>query len=415
MNNKGFAITGILYGLMLVFILALTSFLSILVGKNKRMDALTDSVYERIRYDTISVTLLNEPKVVVEPMPVTPDKLEYTTPTKSEETLEPGTYKLEVWGAMNGGYSYGTLKLDEYTKIYVYPGGTNGFNGGGAAGSGEYYWYPTSGDGWSQGTYTTHNGGGASDIRIGTDSLYARVIVAGGGTYDGGVGGGTSGGGSYVGSQISAGNGGSFGKGGAGTSQVISQQHPDTSPPPSPKNAGGGGWYGGGSVLGGSWGGGGGGGWISSGGGGNGGGSGWVYTASTYNTWKNGNATDAAKWLLDTKYYLTSAQTVSSSFTDFNGTAVTKGHTGNGAVRITKLSSAVVIPDDDNDGVETYTTTSKAIYRFNFNDYDRCEAFLPENVVIISGKMKGGDANKIYYKVGGSSNLEDFKELECLK
>lgn len=48
MNNKGFAITGILYGLMLIFILALTSFLSILVGKDKRMDALMNSVYENI-------------------------------------------------------------------------------------------------------------------------------------------------------------------------------------------------------------------------------------------------------------------------------------------------------------------------------------------------------------------------------
>ena len=54
MNNKGFAITGILYGLMLVFILALTSFLSILVGKNKRMDALTASVYESITLNSIT-------------------------------------------------------------------------------------------------------------------------------------------------------------------------------------------------------------------------------------------------------------------------------------------------------------------------------------------------------------------------
>ena len=48
MNNKGFAITGILYGLMLIFILALTSFLSILVGKNRRIDELEKSVYENL-------------------------------------------------------------------------------------------------------------------------------------------------------------------------------------------------------------------------------------------------------------------------------------------------------------------------------------------------------------------------------
>jgi hypothetical protein len=56
--------------------------------------------------------------------------------------------------------------------ISIYVGGTNGFNGGGAGGSGTYC------DGGS--------GGGASDVRIGGDALSNRVIVAGGGGGNGG-------------------------------------------------------------------------------------------------------------------------------------------------------------------------------------------------------------------------------------
>lgn len=60
MNNKGFAITGILYGLMLIFVLALTSFLSILVGKNRRIDSLIDNVYSNINYDKYDYTFSDE-------------------------------------------------------------------------------------------------------------------------------------------------------------------------------------------------------------------------------------------------------------------------------------------------------------------------------------------------------------------
>ena len=54
MNNKGFAITSIIYGLMLLFIVIITSFLSVLVGRNRRMDILMDSVYESL-YNEVNV------------------------------------------------------------------------------------------------------------------------------------------------------------------------------------------------------------------------------------------------------------------------------------------------------------------------------------------------------------------------
>ena len=71
----------------------------------------------------------------------------------------------------------GILVLTESTDLFIKVGGAGttsnsqtvalgGFNGGG--------------NGYSSARATT-SGGGGSDIRIGTDSLYARVLVAGGG------------------------------------------------------------------------------------------------------------------------------------------------------------------------------------------------------------------------------------------
>lgn len=255
-------------------------------------------------------------------------------------SLNPGTYKLEVWGAQggngssgyssntnraggNGGYSYGTLQLESITTIYIYVGGkgntkTNtgsysyvegGFNGGG-----QNY---TCGSGGS--------GGGGTDIRISTDSLYSRVIVAGGGsgtgwTVAGGTGGGTTGfsnsSSSYCGTQTSGGSAytsgynitptaGSFGQGGTGSGSSEGG------------SGGGGGWYGGGGA-----------GYT----GGSGGGSGYVYTSSTASNYPSG-------CLLNSSYYLTNAQTIAGnqSFTSPTGSSET-GHAGNGYVRITNLN-----------------------------------------------------------------------------
>ena len=260
---------------------------------------------------------------------------EFTEAKSYEITLSKGTHTLEVWGAQGGsystylggkgGYSKGTLTLTEDTTAFVYVGGqpatvsTNrtvvpgGFNGGG---NGYNRWYSS--------TYTYgQGGGGASDIRLGTDSLYARVIVAGGGggsaSADGTsmYGGGTTSGSSqsgYGASQTSAGTNGSFGQGGSATTSRNNYKYGS--------GGGGGGWYGGGAY--------------------NtaddtntsnrqksGGGSGYVYTSDTASNCPSG-------CLLNSSYYLTNAATYggNTSFTDFNGSTVT-GHSGNGAIKIT--------------------------------------------------------------------------------
>jgi len=284
---------------------------------------------------------------------------EYTTPGVTTVSLASGKYKLETWGAQGGsysetyyggkgGYSYGILTLTEETTIYAYVGGagneasTLGLKDGGTNGGGASYTRTA--------TYASGSGGGASDIRIGTDSLYARVIVAGGGggagsysstatqKYIGGVGGGTSGGtGNQYSDSYKAGTGGGIATAGTsyynnsidsttyGTLATFGTGAGAKSTSYNGISGGGGGWYGGGYGL------------RSSGGGG----SGWVYTADAFATWQSGNATDSANWLLNSSYYLTNAATIEAGrddFVDFDGTIGGTGHSGDGAVRITKLS-----------------------------------------------------------------------------
>lgn len=263
----------------------------------------------------------------------------YTGSVQSK-TLKPGTYTIECWGGQGGtcssyiggygGYSKGTITLTKATTVYISVGGAGsssstaaGFNGGGT------------------GISSGRGGGGATDVRIGQNSLYSRVIVAGGGGGAGvtsananpcGCGGGEYGGdgyynnttGSYTTGQNRSGGSASqtaggitwgtgaqatFGQGGKASGYSC--------------GGGGGGWYGGGGAYDndsdsdGRWG---------------GGGSGYVYTSSTAKNYPNG-------CLLNSTYYLTNAQTIAgnTSFTSPAGSAET-GHTGNGFCRITNLN-----------------------------------------------------------------------------
>ena len=125
-------------------------------------------------------------------------------------TFAPGTYFLEVWGAQGGnssinnqgsdvstqgiggkgGYSRGILHIKTLTKAFIYVG-QKGFvvrqrntNSQGTFGGGGNLTITKSTYGFGC------IGGGASDIRLGKDDLYHRVIVSGGG---GGASGGENG------------------------------------------------------------------------------------------------------------------------------------------------------------------------------------------------------------------------------
>ena len=263
----------------------------------------------------------------------------YTGSVQSK-TLKPGTYTIECWGGQGGtysgyiggygGYSKGTITLTEATTVYISVGGavsssstTAGFNGGGT------------------GISSGRGGGGATDVRIGKNSLYSRVIVAGGGGGAGvtsananpcGCGGGEYGGdgfyndttGSYTIGQNRCGGSASQTAGGKTwdtNTQATFGQGGNASGYSS--GGGGGGWYGGGGAYDndsdsdGRWG---------------GGGSGYVYTSSTAKNYPNG-------CLLNSAYYLSNAQTIAGnkSFPSPTGSTET-GHTGNGFCRITNLT-----------------------------------------------------------------------------
>lgn len=255
------------------------------------------------------------------------------TSTVQTVTLPKGTYKLECWGAQGGysssnsgievgmggkgGYSAGTITLNQKTLIYIYTGGVGSISGNGKADGG----FPNGGSSWASSTSEgAGGGGGSSDIRIGTDSLYARVIVAGGGGgggednetggYGGGETGGTSGSGT-PGSQTAP--SGYFGIGGHTSYDG---------------GGGGGGWYGaypaGGQTTPAT-------GSSGSDTSGSPGGSGYVYTSATAFNYPSG-------CLLNSSYYLTDAQTIAgnNSFVSPTGSSET-GHSGNGYCRITVI------------------------------------------------------------------------------
>ena len=248
---------------------------------------------------------------------------EYTGECTTYIAKSDGYYNLEVWGAQGGnynttyvgglgGYSKGIVHLTKGTTLYVCVGGQpqtvttasvavpGGFNGGGNGFNRAY-----------SGTYTYGQaGGGATDIRIGQNSLYARVIVAGGGSgsnnrisgYAGGGLSGVTGQSGYAGTQTSAGTGGSFGQGGSATTSGSNYRYG--------ASGGGGGFYGGGAIA-------------SYSDSTNydkysGGGSGYVYTSSTASSYPSG-------CLLNSTYYLI----VSSTTQGIN--------TGNGKATITYI------------------------------------------------------------------------------
>ena len=270
--------------------------------------------------------------------------------------LPKGIYKLECWGAEGGyrssesysgkgGYSVGQIILTKKETIfYVYSGGSGntggtsgGFNGGGL-----------------RSTY--NGGGGASDIRIGQDSLYSRVIVAAGGGSDGASNKkGMYGGGETGGSATGIGTGG-YGGGQNGVSNSSWQTTTRPTSTTGKSNAYAGFGFGGNGIRRSSgYGGAGGGGWYGGSGAypdssddddrGGGGGSGYVYTEANATNYPSG-------CLLTSAHYLTDAQTIAGnqSFMSPDGISET-GHSGNGYVRITVIQAQSLNLPSKIDGV----------------------------------------------------------------
>ena len=234
MNNKGFAITTILYGAMILFCLLLVSLLGILSSFRSNLKLLIDAhngarEIVTIKKDSKNTNYNNvanrglycqggECKYIgngtARMTSGTDVKLfSYTGSAQEYIAKEEGYYKVELWGSKGGGaggangaYTSGYIYLVPGEKLYVYVGqnfdtATNKkkFNSG------------TS----NQGGY---NGGSATDIRLvngawdNATSLNSRIMVAaGGGSANAGRGGagggllGIKGNGTYGGTQTTFG------------------------------------------------------------------------------------------------------------------------------------------------------------------------------------------------------------------
>ena len=325
-------------------------------------------------------------------------------------TLTPGRYKLECWGAEGGngtdspntngkgGYSVGVLTLSQTLNIFIYAGGagiatpsasgwtiTNGgFNGGG----------------WTRSyNKSVGSGGGGSDIRIGQDSLYSRVIVAGGGGGSGNGQGASGHGGGYNGIGYVAGTGsvsinnngynnviGNYATQTTGGDCIVYQSDEQNNSKAgtfgigacfysnnssnTASGAGGGGWYGGGATN------------HCSGGGG----SGYVYTSSTVSSYPSG-------CLLNSSYYLTDTQTIAGnqSFLAPSGSTET-GHSGNGYVRITKLTDVIYLTHAKND-----------IMDFNYTGLVQSKTLKPGTYTIECWGGQGGTYSSYIGGYGGYS------------
>ena len=333
------------------------------------------------------------------------DIFNFTSATSYTLTLPKGQYKIEAYGAQGGngygtiyggygGYSYGTLTLtDAKTVVYVTVGG-KGSNYGArtSAASGGGY----NGGGNARGSNAT-GGGGASDVRIGSNAVNYRILVAGGGGGGGynttsyrykGVGGGSTGGNAIntshtayaygLGGSQTAGGGhssstyysyssygecgtGTFGSGGVGIGRTTGGA------------GGGGGWYGGGGGC-----------YF----GGGGGGSGFVLTTSVTSSTAAlptnyfGSKTSTANYY---KYRMTGAATTTST------------HTGVGSVKITVVDCNLE-PVTKNYNVPTVKARANSGIGISIAASSLAQD--PDSA------NYGGAATNVYFSAGTSSNYD---------
>lgn len=339
-------------------------------------------------------------------------------------TLPKGQYKLECWGAQGGnygsyqggygGYSTGILTLSKKTIIYLQTGGkgsdssiNGGYNGGG------------------KGISSGRGGGGASDIRIEQNSLYARVIVAGAGGGSGvtsgcsgkGAGGGISGLDGYSNAVTSSGgnrsgSGGSQTAGGISMLSIASTKGSFGQGGPAYQyscGGGGGGWYGGGGAYDND---------SDADGRNGGGGSGYVYTSSTASNYPSG-------CLLNSSYYLTNAQTIAGNTAFASPTGANEtGHTGNGYIRITVIeansgNTLVKVP-------QTLPSTYSSIeyLQFTGTQYIDTGAIVDSNTGFdITFEVLNGQSGNPYYNLfgvrgndssGGTGETQNFFRIDTI-
>ena len=168
LNNKGFAISTLLYGLMLVAFLTVSLLMSIMSTNRKNTSTLIRKIEEDLNRFSQTTTELSS----------TDGTQEFIVPYGKA-----GWYKIELWGGAaknvdatvesengRGAYTSGIIYLAENTHLYFQIGSI-----GGTAGT--------------KNNTTSSYGGGATDVRLvggnwnSTEGLNSRIMVAAGGSY----------------------------------------------------------------------------------------------------------------------------------------------------------------------------------------------------------------------------------------
>lgn len=168
LNNKGFAITSIIYAMLLLFIVLMMLTIATLGRKKNLLD--------KSREDA---------KVILSEFYQTFD-YDYTGDVQTFVAPRDGYYKIELWGAQGGtqgsnsiggkgAYTQGQLYLENGDELYIYIGENPGEQIKSTFGGG------------SIGTSVSGSGGGATDVRLSNgdwddfNSLKTRIMVAAGG------------------------------------------------------------------------------------------------------------------------------------------------------------------------------------------------------------------------------------------
>ncbi len=230
-NNKGFAVSTLLYGLSIMGFLIVILLMNIMSSNRVNTSNFVSQVEDELNRYSLTESSIRAGNASSD------GSQEFIVPYGQE-----GWYKIELWGASGGAngshqggkgsYTSGVIYLEENTHLYFYIGtkgsGTTGGKNLGGNGNG-----------------TTSGGGGATDVRLisgyytDEESLKSRIMVAGGGggattSQNGGKGGdlqgykgdGTSGSAGQVVNSfaVATGSGGGFKNGGAseGGSSYIS-------------------------------------------------------------------------------------------------------------------------------------------------------------------------------------------------
>lgn len=109
MNNKGFAVSGILYSILVLFLMLLLLILGNFHSRKVAFDKQKSSVLNKLQgvsVNNISYNFCYKNS----------DELQLF------ETPSDGVYKLEIYGSNNGGYASGEIRLYQGIVLYVLVG-----------------------------------------------------------------------------------------------------------------------------------------------------------------------------------------------------------------------------------------------------------------------------------------------------